>query len=434
MLKQPMNRWWNVVAGALGAAVGAGVVGVYMFGVFAKSIGVEFGWSRASVSLGLTAFALASGVGSLTLGMAIDRFGLRKVTLLYVVLFGSAIALVPVLPARLDLFVVTFAVMGFFGSAATVMPYATAICAWFNRKRGLALGLVNAGTGLGAALMPLYAHFLLSRYGWRGGYWGVAAVVALVPVAALVLLVRLPAGYERERRLQRAERQDGGGGNFISLGAIAKSSKPFWLIGIAIFTVSVATFGVISQIVPIATDRGLSSMVAAGILSTVGMGSLVARLAAGFAMDRVFAPYVAAGVFVLAMIGMGLLISAKSVATITVAAIMVGLAAGAEGDILTFLVSRYFPMRAFGTVAGAIWVTWAWGGALGTYLLGLSFDIKRSYSIAIVGFIVMLAAGTLAVLRLGPYAFNVHREEGPSSDAAQSEAGALNDASLRRSG
>lgn len=425
MFKQPINRWSNVVAGALGAAVGAGVVGVYMFGVFAKAIGAEFGWTRASVSLGLTAFALASGVGSLTLGMAIDRFGLRKVTLAYVVLFGGAIALVPLLPARLDLFVATFGVMGFFGSAATVMPYATAICAWFNRKRGLALGLVNAGTGLGAALMPLYAQFLLSQYGWRGGYWGVAALVTLVPVVALLLLVRLPEGYEQERRSQRSEPESA-----ISLKAVMQSSKPFWWIAIGIFTVSVATFGVISQLVPIATDRGFSALAAAGILSTVGVGSLVARLAAGFAMDRIFAPYVAASVFVLAMIGMALLISAKSVAMITVAAVLVGLAAGAEGDILTFLVSRYFPMRAFGTVAGAIWVTWAWGGALGTYLFGLSFDVTRSYTAAIVGLIVMLAVGTLAVLRLGPYAFSVHQEQGQPSEARQSEAAALNDAPL----
>lgn len=412
MFTRPINRWWNVVAGSLGIAVGAGVVGVYMFGVFAKSIGAEFGWSRASVSLGLTAFALASGVGSLTLGMAIDRFGLRKITLLYVLLFGGAIALVPLVPARLDLFVMIFAVMGFFGSAATVMPYATAVCSWFNRKRGLALGLVNAGTGVGAALMPLYANFLLSRYGWQGGYWGVAVLVTLVPVATLAFLVRLPAGYEQERRTLLAERRGGTGDGSLSLGAIVRSSRHFWLIAIGIFTVSVATFSVISQIVPIATDRGHSSMAAAGILSTVGIGSLIARLAAGFAMDRIFAPYVAAGVFVMAMIGMGVLVGSKTVMALTVAGVMIGIAAGAEGDILTYLVSRYFPMGSFGSVAGAIWVTWAWGGALGTYLIGLSFDNTHSYTAAMIGFAVLLGFGTIAVLRLGPYLFKAESTSG----------------------
>jgi sugar phosphate permease len=411
MFNQPINRWWSVLAGALSAAVGAGVVGVYMFGVFAKSIGAEFGWSRASVSLGLTAFALASGIGSFTLGLAIDRLGMRRVTVLYVLLFGCSIALVPLLPARLGLFVATFAVAGFFGSAATVMPYATAICAWFNRKRGLALGLVNAGTGIGASLMPMYAHFLLSRYGWRGGYWGVAALVTVVPVITLLFLVRLPSDYEQARRMRRDAQRKGDGSDSRSLGSIVRSSRPFWLIVIAVFTVSVATFGIISQLVPIITDRGRSSLVAAGILSSVGVGSLIARLVVGYTMDRIFAPYVTAGVFALAMLGMGLMTTANSIVAMTVAGVMIGVAAGAEGDILTFLVSRYFPITDFGSVTGAVWVSWAWGGALGTYLLGLSFDQTHSYNTAIVAFIAALGAGAIAILKIGPYAFPLHREE-----------------------
>ena len=373
--------------------------------------------------MGLTAFALASGVGTLTLGMAIDRFGLRRITLIYVVLFGCSIAVVPLLPPSLPLFLVAFIFMGFFASAATVMPYATAVCAWFNRKRGLALGLVNAGTGVGAALMPLYAHFLLSHFGWRGGYWGVAALVVFVPVFALTLLVRLPVGYEEERRHAK---QVNDAADSENLGAILRSSRPFWMIAIAIFTVSVWTFGIISQLIPIATDRGHSSMVAAGMLSTVGMASLIGRLGARYVMDRIFAPLCHSRCFVLATIGMSLLIGANSVVIMTLAAIMVGTAAGAEGDILTFLVSRYFPMSSFGRVTGAIFVTWAWGGALGTYFLGLSFDVTHSYGTAIVGFIVALASGTIAILKLGPYAFPLHQEGGQTTKAGDEDAISMN--------
>ncbi len=411
MFNKPINRWWTVVAGVLGSAVGAGVVGVYMFGVFAKAIGAEYGWTRASVALGLTVFALASGVGSFTLGAAIDRFGLRRITVLYVVMFGCAIAAIPFLPPDRGLFLATFAVMGFFGSAATVMPYAVATCAWFNRKRGLALGLINAGTGIGAALMPLYAQYLLTRYGWRGGYWGVAAVVTCVAVFALVALVRLPANYEAERRAQGANQA---GGAVLSL--IVRTDKNFRLIAFAIFGISVATFGVISQLIPIATDRGLSLAVAAGVLSTAGIGSLCARLAVGYAMDRIFAPYVAAAVFLITIAGMGFVMSADSVAALTAGAVMVGIGAGAEGDILAFLISRYFPMHAFGRVAGAIWVTWAWGGALGTYALALTFDKTHSYSLAIGGFIVLLVLSAIAILRLGAYAFPLEKKHFPKTE------------------
>jgi MFS family permease len=129
------------------------------------------------------------------------------------------------------------------------------------------------------------------------------------------------------------------------------------------------------------------------------------------------------------MIGMGLLIGANSVVAMTLAAVMVGIAAGAEGDILTYLVSRYFPMSSFGSVTGALWVTWAWGGALGTYLLGLSFDITHSYGTAIVGFVAVLAAGAIAILRIGPYAFPPHQQEARTTLASAEDASALNDAS-----
>jgi MFS family permease len=407
VFNQPINRWWTVVAGAMGAAVGSGVVVVFALGVFAKSIASEYGWSRSSVSLALTAFAITSGFGIFTLGMAIDRLGLRRVAIIYVALFGCAIATVPFVGPHLGLFIATFAIMGLFGSAATVMPYAVAVCAWFNQKRGLALGLVNAGTGVGAALLPLYSQFLLRNYGWRVGYWGVAAMAAAVAIFGVSAFVRLPAAYEEERRAMRMER----GNTSDSLRTIMKKNGTFWLIAFAIFVVSVATFGVISQIISLVTDRGLTAMEATTILSTAGIGSLLARLVVGYTLDRIFAAYVVTGVFAIAMGGMALLIGAKSVLVLTLGAVMVGIAAGAEGDILTFLVSRYFPLRSFGSIAGAIWLTWAWGGALGTYLLALSFDLTHTYTIAIVAYIVALAVGIGAILQLGPYVFPQERGE-----------------------
>ena len=91
--------------------------------------------------------------------------------------------------------------------------------------------------------------------------------------------------------------------------------------------------------------------------------------------------------------------------------------------------SKFFPMSSFGSVTGALWVTWAWGGALGTYLLGLSFDITHSYGTAIVGFVAVLAAGAIAILRIGPYAFPPHQQEARTTLASAEDASALNDAS-----
>lgn len=419
MFNRPINRWWTVLGGALGASVGSGVVGVYVFGIFAKAIGAEYGWPRSSVSLGLVVLAAATGIGNLTLGLAIDRFGMRRVAAIYVFLFGAAIATVPLLPAHLAPFIATFAIAGFFGSAAAVLPYSVAICAWFDKERGLALGLCNMGTGLGAVIMPFYAQYLLARFGWRGGYWGVATVVAAIALVSLALLVRFPQDYEAKKREKTKNDPEAK----IRLWDIVRTERNFWLITFAIFVISISTYGVISQLVSIGTDRGFNSLVAASILSIAGMSSLSTRIVVGYVMDRIFAPYVAATVFLITIAGMALLATGQTLNVVILGAVMIGVGAGSEGDILTFLVSRYFAPSAFGSVVGAVWVTWAWGGAVGTYLLSLCFDKTHSYTFAIYGFIVALFVGAVALIRLGKYRVPVGRaaigSDGTSQVAAE---------------
>src|SRR4051812_45808625 len=86
------SRWWTVVAGALGCALGAGVLVIYTFGVLASAMAAEFGWSRTVYANSLTCFLIFSGLGSLMLGPLIDRFGVRRPAAVLVGVFGMSIA------------------------------------------------------------------------------------------------------------------------------------------------------------------------------------------------------------------------------------------------------------------------------------------------------------------------------------------------------
>lgn len=408
MSQRQRSRWWSAVAGVLGAATGGGVIAVYVFGVFAKAIGVEYGWSRATVSLGLTVFAVANGLGAVFLGVAMDKWGVRRTTMGMILLFGVSLASVSILPAYLSLYLIVFAIVGFAAAAATIMPYALAVSAWFDKKRGLVLGIVNAGTGLGGAIMPFYAAYLMSHYGWRGGYLGVALAVTMIPLFALIVLVRLPKSFEENRRRERIE----AGSKAIPLRVIMRNDKHFWLLATAIFCISFATFGMLSQLTPMITDHGITTSIAASIMSAASISSVCSRLGVGLLLDRFFAPYVTASVFALAAVGIWLVTGSSSVTALMCGAILLGIGLGAEGDLLTYLVSRYFSIYSFGSVTGAIWLCFAWGGAAGIYLLNLSFDITKSYGTAAYGFIAVVALGTVAVSRLGPYVFPSVHENG----------------------
>lgn len=399
------SLWWIVVAGALGSAVGAGIFMVYAFGILGKALISDFGWDRSVVQYCFTSFLVATGFGTVGLGQLIHRYGVRRPAMGYIALFACAIAILATLPKSPTLFYLVFAIIGVGGAAATAMPYAVSVSAWFDHNRGLALGLVNAGAGIGAVLAPQYANFLVNELGWRVGFLGIAAVCGVVALLGLSYLVRDPP---KEREPASVEAQAATRWYQASY----LRSRHFWVIATCILAISVAMFGVMGLMVPLLTDRGVSGATIAAVLSAAGFSSWLGRVIVGYAMDKVFAPYVAASCFVLALIGVALIGSADSPAPIMIGAVLVGFTFGAEGDLVTFLTSRYFSRVQYSKVLGAVWVTWAWGGGIGTYLVGVTYAATQSYGVALSVFGGVLIAASIAVCTLGPYPYPpAHRIE-----------------------
>jgi MFS family permease len=405
MLNGRINRWWTVVGGSMAMMLGSSTVSVFMFGIFAKAIGHEYGWSRPDVSLGLTAYTVGNGIGIYLIGAAIDRWGARRTTAAMVTMFGVALASVALVPRNLPMFVGLFAVIGFFGSAGVMIPYAVAVCAQFDRQRGFALGIVNAGNAVGGMLFPLVAVPVLERFGWRVGYVSFGSMCALVPLLCVLFLVRVPEKFELERKSEKAFKNTAQRFGFLR-------QRHFWLLFIAVGLLSFSTFGITSQIVPILTDSGHPIAIAAGVLATVGVSSLCARMCVGFFVDRFFAPYVTSIIFVAAMGGIWLIVHGQTIGAITAGALLLGVGLGAEGDLITFLVSRYFPIHSFGTVSGAVWMTFAWGGAIGTLMISNGYDAFKSYGTVVTIFMALIVVAIACVLALGPYIFPPEHQRG----------------------
>ena len=405
-MKRDINRWWTVFGGAVCLSVGAGVLSAFMFGMFIKPIAAENHWSRAQVSLGLTVFEFSMGPGTILLGSLIDKMGVRRPTLLFLILFAASTALVGVLPASPWVFALAFLAVGLFAPSTNALPYAKVICARFDRQRGLALGLMVGGTAVGAMFMPHYAGYLLMHFGWRAGYFGVAASMVVFSVPALYFLVKMPPGVDEELvRKTREARSE-----LPSLWALFLNDRTFRLLGLSIFCVSGVLLALLSQFVPMMTDRGESVTAAATMLSIAGSTSAVGRLFAGWLMDRLHAPYCAAMSFALTLIGVLILASGATSYTAMIAAGLVGISIGAEADIITFIVSRYFDLRLFGRVSGAMWMAWGWGAGIMIFASGLSFDLTHSYRIALWTFSGFVSIAVVSIMRLGPYVYPEQRD------------------------
>jgi MFS family permease len=122
-------------------------------------------------------------------------------------------------------------------------------------------------------------------------------------------------------------------------------------------------------------------------------------------LDRFFAPYVAALIFAAAALGMGLLRVGNSQQLAFTAAFLVGIALGAEGDIIPYLTSRYFGLRSFGKICGFAFTGFTLAGGLGAYLIGVAFDRTGSYALPLIFCWIAALIGAGLMLTLGPYPF-----------------------------
>src|SRR5581483_2005755 len=208
---------------------------------------------------------------------------------------------------RAEPFAVTFlifALTGLTGPVGGPIPYSTVTSQWFDRQRGLALGIGMAGVGLGVALVPPFAALLITHIGWRMAYLGIAGAVVVLAFAPVALFIREPPGYTAAPR--RGESRGAALGLPGAGVGEAFRSGLFWALGLAFFLDVIAINGTLTHIVALLTDRGVALPVATAALSGTGIALLGGRILSGFLLDRFWGPYVAVGFFALPMVGLAL--------------------------------------------------------------------------------------------------------------------------------
>jgi MFS family permease len=399
--------WWVVLAAGLGLAFHAGPLIVPTFGVFLKPLSQEFGWSRMQISLAFSLFTLGLTITMPLIGRLVDRVGARRVIVWAVLLFGLGVLSLSFLSAHLWHFYAVYLFLGVVGSGTAMVPYTKVISRWFDRRRGLALGLAAATFSVSAALMPPMTQSLIATVGWRHAYEILGLLVIGITIPAVVLWLKespevmglAPDGESIGRAGVATHRSAEAGMSFQE----ARQASTFWLMGSAFFLISVCFHVSVIHLVPLLTDRGLSPQSADLVGSLMAMAGLIGKVGVGYLLDRYFAPYVAACFFCGFALGLLLLCSGATGSVVLMAVVLVGLGLGAELDVMPYLVGRYFGLRTFGEIYSYTFAAFTLGGVIGPLLMGVGFDATGSYRVVLGGFVVtaLTAAGLMS--RLGPY-------------------------------
>jgi MFS family permease len=373
----------------MGAAAGS----VLSISVFLKPLVAEFGWLRAETALGYTAGALAMGIGGIVMGYLSDRFSTRRVVLAGVAFLGLSLVLLAGQSSLWE-FYLFYCMLGGIGASALDVPLLANVGHWFERNKGLALGIATAGRGLGQGLVPFLAGLLIAEYGWREAYFalGVIAVVVLFPLA---WLVRSPPGLETAKTAARQASAEAQRQAFILEPRMAVA----WISAAAVFCCTCMSTAMVHS-VALARDAGIAEKSAAGIVLMLYVSGFFGRIAFGKLADYVGGPraYLAASAIQTSLIFWFTQI--ESLFSFYTLAIALGFGMNAVMTCLMVCVREMTPVHIRGLSTGIV-LLFGWiGMGLGGYQGGYFFDLTGSYTLsyanaAFAGIMNMVIVGSL---------------------------------------
>jgi MFS family permease len=419
--------WLIVFVSAVGLFLGPPLM-VFSFSVFFKSLVLDFHASRAAVSF---AFSLFNTVGALLIpgtGMLIDRFGARRVILLFTLLYGLGLCSVLWVGSSVWQLYLFFTILGVaMTSGPAPVPYGVVISHWFNRHRGFALGLSMMGIGVGSVVVPILSQRLITTFGWRTAFAIFGGAVLLLPLPVLATFLQndpaerglRPDGDEQDQVSQVLPQNKQG----LSWREIWHSPT-FWVM-ICVFSLAGASVhGAALHMSAIFTDRGVTAERAAIATSVVGIAVMLGRLTSGYLLDRLFAPRVAILFYGATALGIVILCAGTSGPLAFVASFLVGLGLGAEVESMAYMITRYFGLASFGTAYGHAFGAFMLSGAAGVLLMGAGYDRFHSYTVPLAALCGAMVLALILLTRLGPYRFGVEAETNPPLEPVEVASGA----------
>ncbi|GAI10456.1 unnamed protein product [marine sediment metagenome] len=377
----------------------------FSFGIFFKSIESEFDLTR-TVTSGIFSVNMVLGcVFAILGGLASDRYGPRIVLFLMGLLTGLSLLLTSQTNSMWQLFI-TYSLLLAMGSSAMFVVMMSTVSRWFDKKRGLALGIASSGVGLGIMVMAPFATFLISNFDWRMAFIIIGVITWLIVFPLSRLLKKdpyeigaLPDGLDSFSKDIKNKEESIQPADFSLLQTLR--TKTFWLITFVWLFLASNMFLVFTHLVPHVTDIGFSAGEAAAVLSLVGGLSVVGRVLMGTVSDRIGRKPTAIICALLQAGAMVWLTWSQDLWMLYLFALFYGLAYGGIGPSIAALIGDTFGLRSMGAILGALDIGFGVGGALGSAIGGLIFDATNSYFMAfLLGAVVMfISALLIAVIR-----------------------------------
>lgn len=393
--------WWIVVGAFFLNFAGIGII-MNTMGVFIKPVSESLGFTRGGFTLYFTIAALAMMVMAPVMGKLLERYDIRLVMTICTTLMATSFALFSQCRTLTQFYIVAV-FLGIGSAGSHIIPVSMMITNWFIDKRGLAMGISFAATGVGGFIFNPLANWIILNYDWQTTFltFGLIIGIASIPTALLIVRAR-PADkgllpYGGEAALARQSRAEQGGLTATQ----AFRDRAFWLLAVVILLIAVANMGVLHHIVPYLTDLGLSSTTATTLMSLHMAMLVLGKVSVGGLADR----FGLLKSYLLCMAGLviaiALLYGARWLWIAVVFNILFGLAIAARTVLPPLMTAKALGQKHFAVIYGFLNIFTTLGTAVGVPLSGFIYDWTRSYHLAFalyIGLCLIAAAAGAAVL------------------------------------
>lgn len=367
-------------------------------GVLVKPLGQQFGWSRGAMSLAI----LLTAIGTLTLapviGPLIDRIGPRRVALRGMVMVGLATMSIGLAGPSILSWYLGWALYAIAQTCSNGLVWSTAVVSRFDVNRGTALATFLTVQALAFGVTPIASLWILGAFGWRWIFFSIGLGSLLIGWPLTWWLFYGAHDVERSAAALNSATSRGG----LTKLRAATATRQFWQIAVA-FSIAAASIGAIFiHLQPILIDAGITPRGAAVAVLLIGPSSVGGRLLSGMLLDRFPPQWIAAmALFFPALAYAMLLFLAKSEAAGLVIAMCIGLTSGAETDLLTYVVSRYFRPTSFSSIYSLLLGVYGVGYGIAPVAAGAAFDATGSYVPVFLTLMIAALFGALLLIMLG---------------------------------
>lgn len=381
---------WFIVAAAF-LAMGVNYGSRYCFAIFVNPMAVDLHWSRSVISSAASIGILCYSIGGIFSGRLLDRMAPKWIVTIGSLVLGTAFLSMSVIQTPLQFNLVYGILSGVGGSFFGVVVCNSYVGKWFDKKRGLAIGLASMGIGVATMILPFIVGPIVKAYGWRMGFVSLGCLVLIVglSMAQFVMTKKKPEdmGLLPDGEMAVAgQHMDESAHNVAGVSThktqFLKDTR-FWVLAFCFSMAVMAEMLAFVHQVAFAIDNGIERTTASVSISIVGLGSVAGRYFFGWISDRLRdAKYAACIGFAAMAAGMFVLLQFRSVSGLYIYAAVFGFGYGSIATMMPYLLADRFGSALLGTIYGMLTFFVVAAASLGPLIGGYMYDKMGSYDLA----------------------------------------------------